>query len=441
MNIRIINSLYKIANSRISIKEKIKKINYFEKKNKLFEHNKSGYLVWDYLRPIITRIVNKSDETHTKDFFQNIKNDLFNKLLYLEHLPIFFNKNKIDIIIFGHNRGSLKKKKLHDEYIDDLIKHLPKKSIQIFSESHFYYGSKYNYLHKRKYINFLNLLIKFKTRFLYFFIFKDINHIKNISARLELIFQCQMEKWWFEYLKKVKPKFIFIVNLNSYLYIARAANRLKITILEVQHGSPNFSKLQYNFTTNPNLRLSSCSYFLGWGKFWNNYVTKNYYKNEFITIGKDLSNKIISPKKNVSDILVLDQLQFRKMLVNKAIELSRKHKKITYRFHPNISLKSNEIIKLKKNNISISEPKSNDIKEDLKDVKYIIGVASTALLELAQKGYKVLFLKSSEFDFSKIKSKKKYFGLCMLDNKQIKKKKVFDKINYSQIKKIVNNKF
>ena len=145
--------------------------------------------------------------------------------------------------------------------------------------------------------------------------------------------------------------------------------------------------------------------------------------------------------KNVSDILVLDQLQFRKMLVNKAIELSRKHKKITYRFHPNISLKSNEIIKLKKNNISISEPKSNDIKEDLKDVKYIIGVASTALLELAQKGYKVLFLKSSEFDFSKIKSKKKYFGLCMLDNKQIKKKKVFDKINYSQIKKILNNKF
>ena len=103
----------------------------------------------------------------------------------------------------------------------------------------------------------------------------------------------------------------------------------------------------------------------------------------------------------------MDQLQFRKMLVNKAIELSRKHKKITYRFHPNISLKSNEIIKLKKNNISISEPKSNDIKEDLKDVKYIIGVASTALLELAQKGYKVLFLKSSEFDFSKIKSKKR----------------------------------
>ncbi len=29
----------------------------------------------------------------------------------------------------------------------------------------------------------------------------------------------------------------------------------------------------------------------------------------------------------------------------------------------------------------------------------------------------------------------------MLDNKQIKKKKVFDKINYSQIKKIVNNKY
>ncbi len=348
MKSHIINNLYKIINSQISLRKKIKKINHLEKKNQLFEYNKNAYLKWDYFRLIITRLLNKSEETHKKDLIQNIKNDLINKLIYLEHLPFFFDDNKKDIIFFGHNRGRLKKNLLYDEYLDNLIKFLPKKKIQIFSECHFHYGAKYNYKFKRKYINYLNFLIKIKARLLYFFVFKEIINIKNINFRLELIFQSEMEEWWFNYLRKVKAKFIFIVNLNSYLYIVRAANRLKISVLEVQHGSPNFSKLQYNFTTNPNLRLSSCSYFLGWGKFWNNYVTKNYYKNEFITIGKDLSNKIISPKKNVSDILVLDQLQFRKILVNKAIELSRKHKKITYRFHPNISLKSNEIIKLKK---------------------------------------------------------------------------------------------
>ena len=437
MKSHIINNLYKIINSQISLRKKIKKINHLEKKNQLFEYNKNAYLKWDYFRPIITRLLNKSEETHKKDLIQNIKNDLINKLIYLEHLPFFFDDNKKDIIFFGHNRGRLKKNLLYDEYLDNLIKFLPKKKIQIFSECHFHYGAKYNYKFKRKYINYLNFLIKIKARLLYFFVFKEIINIKNINFRLELIFQSEMEEWWFNYLRKVKAKFIFIVNLNSYLYIVRAANRLKISVLEVQHGSPNFSKLQYNFSVNPNLRLSSPSYFLGWGKFWKKYVNRNYYKKEFISVGKNLNEKVISPKKKVSDILFLDQLQYRKILVNKAIELSKTKAKLIYRFHPNISSKSKDILKLKKNNIFISEPKSNNISKDLKNVKYIIGVASTALLELAQKGYKVLVLDSQEFNFNKVKSKKKYFGLKMIDNKKIIKNKVFEKINLNRVKKLV----
>ena len=75
--------------------------------------------------------------------------------------------------------------------------------------------------------------------------------------------------------------------------------------------------------------------------------------------------------------------------------------------------------------------------DSLKNVKFVVGVASTALLELAAKNYKVLILPSEEFDFNDLLSKNLLFNLRMIDNKLVEKKQVFNKVNLKNIKKII----
>ena len=52
----------------------------------------------------------------------------------------------------------------------------------------------------------------------------------------------KQEKIWYKYLKKTKPKSIVLVDRISNCPIVRAARRLKIIVIELQHGSP--SKIQ-----------------------------------------------------------------------------------------------------------------------------------------------------------------------------------------------------
>ena len=83
------------------------------------------------------------------------------------------------------------------------------------------------------------------------------------------------------------------------------------------------------------------------------------------------------------------------------------------------------IKKLRENNIKISKPKSNNMANDLKNIKFVIGAASTGLLELSLRKYKVLIY-PTEFYYKNF-FQKKYFGLYMLNSSIIKK-------NYSKKK-------
>ena len=74
--------------------------------------------------------------------------------------------------------------------------------------------------------------------------------------------------------------------------------------------------------------------------------------------------------------------------------------------------------------------------KSLKNVKFVVGVASTALLELACKNFKVLVLPSEEFDYKEFISKKKIFGLNLLNNNTVKSSKVFAKPNYELLKNL-----
>ena len=121
--------------------------------------------------------------------------------------------------------------------------------------------------------------------------------------------------------------------------------------------------------------------------------------------------------------------------MKRAIDMSKKFKsKIIYRFHPNIDYKKDSALKLQKNNIIVHHPKSNELSYSLKNIRFVIGVASTALLELAFNNYNVLVLPSEEFDYKILLSKKTFFGLKMIDNKLVKKNNVFCQPNLNMIK-------
>ena len=137
-------------------------------------------------------------------------------------------------------------------------------------------------------------------------------------------------------------------------------------------------------------------------------------------------------------MLFIDQVIFRNELINKAINISKNfNSKIIYRFHPNKNFKKDYEKKLKENNILVHHPNSNNLSDSLKNVKFVVGVASTALLELAARNYKVLILPSEEFDYKDLLSKNFLFNLRMIDNRLINSNQLFDKINPNNIKKII----
>ena len=437
MRFRYLNLILKELKKKVTIKEKIAVINYYEKKYDFFSNLNEGYVKWDYLRIILVRSINKVDKTIKKDFKKNVFKNIFKDLFYFKNFKIFFYKQKTDVIFFGHNRGVLEKNYIKDEYLDDITKNFEKKKINVFSGSHFYYGSKYGYKDNRIFLSYLNFYLKIISFVKLFFCKVDLKILDN-KIKFELIFQYEREKWWFNYFKKVKPKYVFFVSINSYLYIVRAANRLGIKTLEIQHGTPNSKKAEYIYTYDPKKRLSSPMYFLGWGNFWKKYLNNFYFKKSFIKIGKNIDNKIIKFDKKNTDILIIDQVIFRDELMKRAIDMSKKFKsKIIYRFHPNIDYKRDSALKLQKNNIIVHHPKSNELSYSLKNIRFVIGVASTALLELAFNNYNVLVLPSEEFDYKILLSKKTFFGLKMIDNKLVKKNNVFCQPNLNMIKKII----
>ena len=92
-------------------------------------------------------------------------------------------------------------------------------------------------------MNYLHLYLKIKSYFILYLNKKELNIVKKKSDKFELIYQSESENWWYCYFKKLNPKYIFFVSINTYLPVVRAANKLNIKTIEIQHGTPNTKKL------------------------------------------------------------------------------------------------------------------------------------------------------------------------------------------------------
>lgn len=436
--LNFINNAIKISsNSQNNQRKKISLLLKYEKKNNLYSLETS-FFAWDYLRTHLNTFIENYE--NKKVVYRKFFNQIIHLFLYknLSYLPFFLPVKKVDYIFFGHPRGELKSNKLlNDEYMDHFIANFSssKKKI-ILGYPHIKYGTNYNYINKRFYIHWIYLIIKVLA-FFKFFLFK-INTFYPHQLRkigLNIFIAINKEKWWINYLKKTKPKVIFIVDIAGNLSIIRAANKLGVVSCEIQHGSPNYNKFPYNFY-NKN-RLSIPTHYVSWGSYWKKGLT-NYYKKKYFVMGKNLADKIPLCKKKNKNMLVIDQRIGRNTLINKAIQIKKNNKdlNICYRFHPSVSEISENIDLLRRNNIKISNPFINELKNDLKNVRYILAHSSTAIYELAQRNYDICIVKNEKKmdglmnNINKLSSKKKKFGLLTLDFKKIKKNKFIEKLNY-----------
>ena len=89
MRFRYLKLILKELKKKVTIKEKIAVINYYEKKYDFFSNLNEGYVKWDYLRIILVRSINKVDKTIKKDFKKNVFKNIFKDLFYFKNFKIF----------------------------------------------------------------------------------------------------------------------------------------------------------------------------------------------------------------------------------------------------------------------------------------------------------------------------------------------------------------
>ena len=193
--------------------------------------------------------------------------------------------------------------------------------------------------------------------------------------------------------KKKKTKLIFFVDKITNQPIIKAANKLNIITVEIQHGSP--SKKKFNYSNKPSIQEKfSPDYYFSFGEFWKKQLPNNYYNKNLVVVGQNLSIKIPKLNKKSKDWLVLDDLYSRDLLIEKSIFIKKKfNTNVIYRLHPaKLSLTDEEYFKLKKNKIKISNSIDVTISDNLKNTKSVICNFTTLIFECSNLGYDTYIL-------------------------------------------------
>ena len=420
----------------ISNNKKIYLLNKIENKILVLLKNKKN-LCWDYIKHDL-RVNNFSLTKKNFSLFRALIK--FKHILHFRSFNFFFKNRNIDFIFYTHPRSIKIKNLLYDEFTDDIINLLNKRfQIISFTSPHTKYGTNLNYNNERFYVSYINFIAKLRS------ILKLIFNKKYILEKNILIkklyrtndFKKQQEEIWFKYFNNKKPKKIVLVDKNTNLPIVRAAHRMNISVIELQHGSPSKKKFYYSNKFSIK-KENSPDYYLSFGKYWKAGLTKNYYNKDFVNIGKNLSNKIPKLNKISKNWLVLDDIYSRDLLIHKAVFIRQKYNiKVTFRIHPGkVNLSEKDYLILKKNKIKISNSVENLIAKDLKNIKNIICNFSTLSFECSHMNYNVYLLDKNFYEkelYDKIILKKKFNNMYKISNKQIRRLNFYENFDKKKI--------
>ena len=405
----------------MSAKAITNKILKIESENELFQWEINGIFVWEIIRHKIYSIgLYQTLESDNKNknasyryilYYLNLKK-IFNAVKKLANsivLNPFFNKNKVDALVFESSRKLV----FNESYIDPYTKFMCDDFIKT-NKSFTKYQSSYAFdkLAKRdfstKSIDLIYLLSALRSKFSSFVftntqlskieaIEKIFNQELALKLNLKILIENEMKLFvntgvFFDgLLKRKKPKEIYIVNFCDKAPLIAKAKENGIKVIDIQHGLISSNDIIYHY---PNVKEGSLCYFpdqfLVWSTIWSG-ISKIPLTNEnIIAYGNSYleqqKKKYSHIAKNKKQIIIISQPALTDKIATETLLNINNFKsyKVLYKLHPiEYSLESkNEIIsELKKINNITFVGQNEDLYKLLAESYFVIGVGSTVLFE------------------------------------------------------------
>jgi len=332
------------------------------------------------------------------NFFRLLKNVISNYL--------FFNLQKVEVLVFTHSRSKLVENRLIDPYTHYLVKNLIKNNISFLELESPHNGK---HLREKKYYkryldsifilrNIKNFFIKTnisqKNKKILKQLSKEINEGTDnfIDIRKILISNTKKFKptysFYTKLLNKTKPKKIYLIVSYGRGELIRAANDLNIEIIELQHGTFSKYHLGYSFPNGNNKAYLPTKFYV-WNKYWKDLINFPIPKEniilfpfQYLETEKKKYNTLI---KKENSLIVFGQGGITESIADKIISNINYFKKynIIFKLHPNeyhmISKYKN--LAYLKNKYNITVVTNIDLYKTLATSDYQAGVFSTVLYE------------------------------------------------------------
>ena len=332
------------------------------------------------------------------NFFRLLKNVISNYL--------FFNLQKVEVLVFTHSRSKLVENRLIDPYTHYLVKNLIKNNISFLELESPHNGK---HLREKKYYkryldsifilrNIKNFFIKTnisqKNKKILKQLSKEINEGTDnfIDIRKILISNTKKFKptysFYTKLLNKTKPEKIYLIVSYGRGELIRAANDLNIEIIELQHGTFSKYHLGYSFPNGNNKAYLPTKFYV-WNKYWKDLINFPIPKEniilfpfQYLETEKKKYNTLI---KKENSLIVFGQGGITESIADKIISNINYFKKynIIFKLHPNeyhmISKYKN--LAYLKNKYNITVVTNIDLYKTLATSDYQAGVFSTVLYE------------------------------------------------------------
>jgi len=366
---------------------------------------------WDYVR-------NNLHFNISGVYYPNLimgKNTLNPKIIINSLQTIFFSNpflaNKTDILFYS---GSLRRKNKEDNkwweiYCDPIIENLDIPYILLE------WGGFGRYTHRkteniifREPIEMISVLKK-KTKSIKIDLKpSELNQLKIMEKRFNEVFNKKVNlisliietltniKIYYglnyKVLKKIKPKLIILVcgYSNDTLALTKAARKLKIPVIELQHGIIGKLHLGYHFPYSKPLGNAFPDYLFVWGQYWKDATNFPISDENIIVSGFPYAEKRLKEYASYSkrkQILFISSFNIGKELSKFAIEVLEKlgdQYEIVYKLHQNERktwFKNYPWLNHNKNRIKIIDTDNPPLYQLFAESEIQVGVGSTAIYE------------------------------------------------------------
>lgn len=392
-----------------------------EIENKYFEIVFSGLQVWPLVREnIFSEIQIKVENISSKN--KSDKNQSLGKKIKLFLIIILSTikyvvkpKRKVKYLFLNHPRKKLIDGKYYDIYTDPIISGI--------SESYIVLEGLFQLKHLRpsfqRKVLFADLF-DFWPRLLSFLFAKKLSRkqceilekietdiLEKFNVKIDLKSKVRLElyrakvssKWLKSLLKKLEPELIIeIVGYNRLVkHVNIAAKELNIKTIELQHGYISEQHPSYNFSIGINNVQTFPEYLGVWSDYYKDKMNPPIKVDNIIKCGFkyfDEQSKRAQKKKQ-NTILFISQGTIGNNLGKLAIQIAKKApNQIVYKLHPGEmqDAKSRYLNLYNVNNLTVDDEKASDLYERILEAKVVVGVYSTALIEAASLGKKVIIV-------------------------------------------------